>query len=351
MVVLPPETVQFLKSTGFPLKNGSLARLKVIKPLAGNAWQVSIGGKLFAVRSTVPLEPGQLLTTRISFRGNTVTLKIMSGRTGTVSVPPGVEDSGPLNLILQRSALPVNEGVIALLKRAAGGGGFDERLRRMRLAAVLLEKGIEPADELIDELIESLSNRGEDGKDREGDRKRGFPGHGNRDGRGSGEESLRDEGLPEGDDPAREFLEVLRGQFLRTAEPPDHPLQLFNSLDGPKGNWLILPLAVERGGTVIAGSLRLLMNKPETGGWSRGALVVTSGEKTWRFVLEKRSDTVKVKIFYPDGVTSEDLGKTLSDLIEKCEKVAVEIDDKVSKSSVFDGFTSQEPRKNIDTLV
>ena len=79
--------------------------------------------------------------------------------------------------------------------------------------------------------------------------------------------------------------------------------------------------------------------------------MVTSGEKTWRFALEKRADTVKVKIFYPDGVTSEDLGKTLSDLIEKCEKVAVEIDDKVSKSSVFDGFTSQEPRKNIDTLV
>lgn len=308
--------------------------MKVIQPLAGGAWQVSIGGKLFAVRSTVPLRAGQTLTTRVTFQGNTVNLRVLSDGTGSAAVPRGGEESTALNLVLQRSGLPVNEGILAALKRAAGGGSFEVRLQRMRLAAILLGKGIEPTDELIDAVIDPLSGRGED-RDH-GD----SPGH-----KGTGQENSDDE------ETAGDMLTAVRTQARRAAESPDHPLQLVNHLDNPEGSWIIIPLAVERKGTFISGSLRLLLDTPEGGGWSWGALVVSSGENTWRFVLSKRPGATGVEIIYPEGVTPASLGKTLSDFLEKCEKVGLEIDDKVNRGTVFDGFTLGRPGKNIDTLV
>ena len=310
--------------------------MKVIQPLAGGAWQVSIGGKLFAVRSTVPLRAGQTLTTRVTFKGNTVNLRVLSGGTGPAAAPRGGEESTALNLVLQRSGLPLNEGMLAALKRAAGGGSFEVRLQRMRLAAILLGKGIEPTDELIDAVIDPITGRGED-------REHGDP----RDGKGTGhqEENSDDE------ETAGDILTAVRTQARRAAESPDHPLQLVNHLENPEGSWIIVPLAVERKGTFISGSLRLLLDTPEGGGWSRGALVVSSGENTWRFVLSKRPGATGVEIIYPEGVTPASLGKTLSNFLEKCEKVGLEIDDKVNRGTVFDGFSSGRPGKNIDTLV
>ncbi|MFW5768875.1 MAG: hypothetical protein ACOCYA_02355 [Spirochaetota bacterium] len=308
--------------------------MKVIQPLAGGAWQVSIGGKLFAVRSTVPLRAGQTLTTRVTFQDNTVNLRVLSGGTGSSAEPRGAEDSTALNIVLQRSALPINEGIIAALKKAAGGGNFGERLQRMRIAAVLLGKGIEPTDELIDAVIDPLSGRG-DARDREDT-------HGRK---GNGQEN------PDDEETAEDILKAVRTQARRAVESPDHPLQLVNHLENPEGSWIIIPLAVERKGIFISGSLRLLLDTPEGRGWSRGALVVSSGENTWRFVLSKRPGATGVEIIYPEGVNPASIGKTLSDFLEKCEKVGLEIDDKVNRDTVFDGFTSGRPGKNVDTLV
>jgi hypothetical protein len=351
MVILPPETVRFLKHAGFSLKSGSLARMRVVKPLAGGAWQVSIGGKLFAVRSTVPLQAGQVLTTRVTVTGNTVNLKVVSDQSGPKMILRSGDETAALNIVLQRSALPATEAVFAALRKAAGGGNFEERLQRMRLAAILLEKGIDPAEGLVDEILEPLSGRrggsGFEGRGGGGDSQEEGTEAG---GEGSMEESSEEsrEGEPTDEEEYQgDFLKLLRAQTRRDTDRPDHPLQLFNHIS--PSNWIVVPLAVEREGTVMRGSLRLLLERP--GVWSRGALEVFSGGNLWRFALAKREGTTRVEILYPEGVTPEALGETLFDFLEKCEKVGVEIDDKVNRDTVFDGFTSEMPRKNIDTLV
>ncbi len=238
--------IQTPGNVGAEIRSGDTVALKVIRPLAGGKWQVSFGGKLLAIRSTVNLVPGQWIHTRAQVNGRNVILHLLSISDSRLPNNGGAVVSGSHpggeSVLLQafrRAGLHVDNQLLEGAKTV-----FDNARRKTRttasVIAALAEKHISPETGFVDYItgvLENPDNRRRKNTDREGE--------------GKGKPSLSD---------VESIREKLKSHIERSAGE-DGLLQLFNHVTGGGESWVLIPYAIRERNREVTGVIRLRINR------------------------------------------------------------------------------------------
>ena len=281
------------------LSPGRTVRARVVSRISGNTWRLAVGERLIDARVTVPLRQEQVFLARVERSAGEIILRqILSPHTGTplervtsaAGVPNDALSQGIITHLVhtQRSLDPQH---IARLYRLARRLGVTDR-RGARLVAAtagkgLLPEGAEAFRALLDavDLPEGLDDdaappRDDNGRRRGGRGGREHPGHpGGREnadtgGGGGGDPGGRDRGDDQEDskdaeaESARRLAVIVGGTGARGSEGPGveesgiaseetHPIQAFNHLAGPDGQWVAIPLRFTAGDEERRAVLRL----------------------------------------------------------------------------------------------
>ena len=170
------QNIALAENSSSALREGSVVSVKVLKNLGGGKFTVFAGGNRFNVTSAGSLKPGDVFTAQVSISSDgTVILRIrpdsfsQAGSGGVNELASLLEKMGlfpdDVNLklvsFLQQSGVKIDRILIARARTLAKLFPGKEKLAS-EAAALLLEKGIEPDEELVAEFI--LSCGEDDGK-------------------------------------------------------------------------------------------------------------------------------------------------------------------------------------------
>lgn len=332
------------------LRSGDFVSLQVIKPLPGERWAVAVQGRVLPARASLDLQPGQRLWAQVLVQGRQVHLKLFE---------PGAEPAADAaRQLLLRAGLPADASseavAVALLRSGLAAkpqslAQVRELLERLRLdprrfarlAALLLEKGIDPRSEGASELLAVLGHGREDG---------GSPGR-------------RFRGRPSGGE-ARAVAEALRG-VVEQGEP-DSGLPVFNHLRGRGGTWVIIPYSLDCAPSgapegapeeLIEGSIRLLYDEGR-GETTRAVITARvrceeASSPQWSFLLHRQEGELSLQCYCDQPSAIRAGSRLMPELKRKLGNLAVKADDTIRKDDAFDGFSppgEDVPYRAVDTL-
>jgi len=323
-----------LEARGFSFSNGSEIPVRVLKPLATGKWAIGIGGKVFAARSDVPLEAGDVLRARVSVLQD-----------GSISLRIGPSREDPLGAFLSREGLPDD----SLLRTLAGAflrhqrplepnvlrkslkllsRDPDRSKREAAVLAVMDDKGWDvsgPCTRTVMELVDY-------GNGRRGSERR----------RKNGEACEGKDGL----------RNAIRRSFL-DASKGCGPLQVFNHGKGSHGTWVVAPFSLQAGGMELQGTLRLLQ-EPVSSRAVRMVLVVRSEDGSeWSFSMPLTGAQRRLTVYCGPKTTREAVKRHLHLLASDFRNLGLEVDDIIHGNDEFDGFfevRGTESMRCIDTV-
>jgi len=299
---------------GLRLRPGDLVTLTVIKQLDSSKWAVGIGGRVYPAFSNLALVAGTVLKARVSSSAGRLLL----------SLAPEAQD--PLQAALVREGLP-SSAQTQLIARALILGGLPIRaeiidtvkviLSRLklpphkgaRLAATLIDKGIDPSSKGADGLMALLSLGERGGGDPRRYRGKPFP------------------------NTAAAVKEFAAGLAVEAGSAPD-AIQAFNHAKGRSQTWIVVPFVFGAESDRISGTIKVLYD-PFLARPLRLALTV-DGVSFW-LPLEGKSN--RLSIFCDDPALRRAMERGLDRLRAKFHNMGMEVDDTIHGGDAFDGFS------------
>ncbi|MBN1837198.1 MAG: hypothetical protein JW820_15180 [Spirochaetales bacterium] len=325
-------------SAGTPvnLRSGDFIFVRVLERLGEGSWAVGIKGRVVRAVSNLELVPGQRLRARVMVEQGRTVLRLEGGREGQVESllrRAGLPQEMDVRLIVTaflRSGLAVRSEQVLEVRRLLEKLRLDPR-RAARLAALALEKGIDPKSPGLEELLPVLTY-GDGREERRRYRGREMP-HGRRE-----LQKALTEGREEGS-----------------------ALQLFNHLRGREGTWVVVPLHFAWGsGGHLYGTLRLLYD--EAKGASRRLVLVVEKEQEgedaegrahpqWGFTLDRvpagdpesgGERAYRMSAFCSDPEAGAAARAEFRRLRLKLQNLGVKTDDTIRIDDGFDGLSSAD---------
>lgn len=384
-------------------RTGDFVNFTVLRRLDSHSYRIRLSGMALTVKSRIPLEPGQTLRGQVFLEGRSLNIKVIqenpfsagSFLTSQGGPPvPGTLSSGALSpaaLALRSlflSNLPLGPEFQKKITAMTGGKNDRPEAFRSRLAALLLEKGLElprQAFQVLTGLLGAPSGPaepavphgpdlpgGSDSSDGSGGEKHPGSGpndssphdsspndsgpHGGHDSPhgspsdGPGEEGnnppelSREAGTPdwppEGPSPA-----VVLGQLKDQCRGAEdfNSLHLFNHISGPENHWILLPYKVSLGGHEKTGWISAKINR--AGGKIESAFLRCRGDwGVWDFHFPafRENSPEKVRFQVPQGPDHPEKERIQRELTEKLHNIGLKTADN-EEEGVFDGFGSQGP--------
>ncbi|MGD0725721.1 MAG: hypothetical protein ABSB63_09170 [Spirochaetia bacterium] len=299
------------------LRPGQSVSVNVIKHLEGAKWAVAIKGRVFPAFSELPLQAGQLLRARVSAAEGRLLLTVTEEVPDAVRaalVRQGLPAGGDAEVIahaLARSGLPILaetiQKVLALLTRS----GMDLR-KAARIAATMVDRGIDPAGPGARALLPVL----------------GF-------GERGGEDHRRYRGrqLPDTPRAVKEFAAAL------STDPAARPsvLQAYNHIRAKSQSWVVIPFVFTSGSQRIAGTMKILFDP-----FQSKPLAFTLSTEDISFHLPLRARQGRLAIYCDDERLRRAAQRGLDSLRSKFHNMGLEVDDIINKGEGFDGFSPGE---------
>ncbi len=316
----PAATIRITARPGPSLEPGQVVTLSVLKRLGPGAWAVGIEGKVFRARSALELAPGQSVSARVSGQAGRIVLTVVSealDRFEEALRAQGIElsaETRPIVAALVRGGQPIDRRTVERLRALIARTRLDPG-RGARLAATLMDKGLDPAGPGAAEILQlaSLGERG--GKDHRRYRGRPLPGDA---------QALK-----------RSISEAL------ASASPESGLQVCNSLAGRSETWVVVPFLYRSEGSDYPGTIKCLVDP-----WAarlRALVVSVAGERAgrwhFRFDLEGRR---RLGIWCDDPAAARRSRILLDTFRAKVHNMQLEVDDTISDGSAFDGFSTPE---------
>lgn len=305
--------IQISASAGVGLRAGDSVVLTVLKRLDTGKWAVGIAGRVFPAISDLDLSPGTTLRARVGTSAGRVVLTVQKGLENPASVAlvrQGLPDNPMTQLIaasLLRSGRPILSETVERIRSILSRSGLEPR-RAARLAATLLDKGIDLGSQGLEPLMALLSLGEKGGGDPRKYRGRPFPGS------------------------AAELRKLVSGVGGNGGEPAG--LQVFNHARGSSCSWVIVPFVFTQEQESVAGTMKFLYDE-HAGRLLR--FVLSSEGVHFSLALEGRARRMTV---FCDGEPSRRaVRRGLDTLRAKFHNMGMEVDDTVSDGELFDGFS------------
>jgi hypothetical protein len=313
---------------GAGLKSGDIVKAQVLRHLSGQRYAVSIRGTVFPTRSLSPLSVGHSFRARVEITPTEVRLHPVPTLSSidTVLRAHGLESDSARAVAhhLQTLGLPLDPVLIRRLTP------FTHRDRpgvvRLRIAALLLDKGLDPNSDLTDDLVSLVlgnhSGTGHEGSDSRHDRDR----------------RERADSTP---------------PLVEEVEEADHPVQVFNHFKGKHGQWLMLPIAADSPEGRYAGTLQLFY--PLThGSYQRAVLTVGAPSSYWAFVWDNPALTAGARLRLYTDTHSADSRQYLAGLAGSLEPFGLTLNPEVfddPEPATFSIFQSETIMTGVDKVV
>lgn len=252
-------------------------------------------------------------------QSGTVMLRLQPPAPGVRAAGLGATTDQALAAHLQAVGLPVQPSLISALRRFHDPSDSRSSVR-VRLAALLVDKGVDASPEIVADLETLvLGQYRQSGQRRRGSRDR------------------------------RHHAPTVPPLTDETDEA-DHPVQLFNHFEGRRGQWLLLPVAAREG---VAGSLQLFYPYSRAS-YQRSILTVRADASYWAFVWDnpKTHGRSTVKVF-TDADTSR-LAEPLSELRNSLAPFSLDVDEAIARepiSASFARFESEAIMGGVDKVV
>jgi len=304
MIPVPgPVSIRLEKPSGMTLRPGGVIGIQVLRRLPDGRWAVGILGRVVPASAEVELVAGSRLLARVFLAGGRVTLRVLE-------TTPGAEAQGQAASGDRVLAAFVAAGLKILPDSVEQVRRLLERLRLpaqrfARLAAMLLQKGIDLSSPGIEALLELLAYGETGGRGRR--RPQSRPG------------------------PAEKVAEELKRE-LEAPREGGAPA-LFNHLQPGGEQWVIVPYRYAGWG----GTIRLRRK-----GQGVDRMVLSAGEGgPWRFVLSRRGNGPGLELcaFSSNAPVSPRARGGWRKLAHKLHNLGVETDDTIRGDEGFDGFS------------
>jgi len=311
-----PISIRLDRPSGLSFPLGGLVSVKVLGRLAGGRWSVGIQGRVLPAFAEVELTPGARLLARVSRAGGRITLRVL----GPAAEPAGetpVSAQGVDRVLAAflAAGLKVHQDSLEKVRRLL------ERLRLApqrfaRLAALLLEKGVDLDSPGVGELLDLLDYAGSRGRHPP----RQWP-----------------------ETPER-LAEALRQDMEKPSDGEASPLPLFNHLQSGGEQWVVIPYSYGE----LAGTIRLRRPPQER---LADRLVLSTGGP-WSFVLTRQAPGFALHAFCAEEPLSFRARREWRRLAQKLQNLGVETDDTIRGDHGFDGFSlpwEAGPYQRVDT--
>jgi hypothetical protein len=301
-----PFSLRLDRPVGPGWRAGGLVSVQVLARLGGGRWSVSVQGRTFPASAEVELAPGARLLARVARGGGRIVLRVLG---------PAVEAEGKVPAALLAPGLNVSPETAQKVRRLL------ERLRLppqrfARLAALLLEKGVEPDSPGIAALLENLAYGDAGG------RRRGRP-------------------WPSS---TGQLAEELAGDLRRAGDGEAQPLPLFNHLQAGDEQWFVIPYSYGES----SGTIRLRRQQ----GARQADRLVLATDGPWSFVLSRKASGYALHGFCGEGTPGLRARRGWRRLAQKLQNLGVETDDTIRGGDGFDGFSlpwEAGPHQRVDT--
>jgi hypothetical protein len=307
-----PFNLRLDRPVGAGLRAGGLVSVQVLARLGGGRWSVSVQGRIIPASAEVELAPGARLLARVSRGGGRITLRVL----GPAAEPEGqVPAAARVAAALSASGLEVRQETVQKVRRLL------ERLRLppqrfARLAALLLEKGVDLDSPGIAALLENLAYG------QSGSRHRGRP-------------------WPSS---TQALAEELSSDLGGAGDGEAQPLPLFNHLQAGAEQWFVIPYRYGE----VSGTLRL---RRQAGARQADRLVLAT-DGPWSFVLSRRASGYALHAFCEEETLTLRARRGWRRLAQKLQNLGVETDDIIRGGDGFDGFSlpwEAGPYRRVDT--
>ena len=309
--------IRIARAPEMGLRPGQSVSVNVIKHLEGAKWAVAVNGRVFPAFSELPLQAGQVLRARVSAAEGKLLLTVteeVPDAVRTALVLQGLPAGGEAEMIahaLARSGLPILAETIEKVRALLSRSGLEQR-RGARIAATLVDRGIDPAGPGAHALLPVL----------------GF-------GERGGEDHRRYRGrqLPDTPRAVKEFAAALSGD---AASRPSI-LQAYNHIRAKSQSWVIIPFVFTSGSRRIAGTMKILFDP-----FQSRPLAFTLCTEGISFHIPLGARPGKLALYCDDEATLRAAQRGLDSLRSKFHNMGLEVDDIINKGEAFDGFSPAE---------
>lgn len=299
------------------LRPGQSVSVHVIKHLEGAKWAVAIKGRVFPAFSELALKAGQTLRAHVSAAEGKLLLTVTEEVPDAVRaalVRQGLPTGGDAEVIahaLTRSGLPIVAETILKIRALLTRSGMDPR-KSARIAATMVDRGIDPAGPGARALLPVL----------------GF-------GERGGEDHRRYRGrqLPDTPRAVKEFTSALSGD---SAARPSM-LQAYNHIRARSQSWVVIPFVFTSGSQRIAGTMKILFDP-----FQSRPLAFTLSTEDISFHLPLRARQGRLAIYCGNERLRRAAQRGLDSLRSKFHNMGLEVDDTIKEGNAFDGFAPVE---------
>ena len=299
------------------LRPGQSVSVSVIKHLEGAKWAVAVKGRVFPAFSELPLHAGQVLRARVSAAEGRLILTVTEDVPDAVRAAlarqgfPAGGDAEMIAHALARSGLPILAETIQKVRALLARTGMDPR-RTARIAATMVDRGIDPAGAGARALLPVL----------------GF-------GERGGEDHRRYRGrqLPDTPLAVKEFAAALS----ENAASRPSLLQAYNHTRAKSQSWVVIPFVFTSGSQRIAGTMKILFDP-----FRPRPLAFTLCTEDISFHLPLGASRGRLAIYCDDERVRRAAQRGLDSLRSKFHNMGLEVDDIINKGEAFDGFSPAE---------
>ncbi len=312
-----PFSLRLERPLGPGFAQGGLVSVRVLERLGAGRWLVSVRGRTLAASAEVELAAGARLLARVQASGGRIVLRVLQPAAAEAPVADGAAPAAAERISAALLAAGINPRPEAVQKVRR----LLERLRLpaegfARLAAMLLEKGVELDSPGLAALLADLSY-----------------------GRGRGRgRSRRRPSSPV------EAAEELRRGAQNAGDGEDSALPLFNHLQPGMEQWFVIPYSY--GGS--SGTIRLRRTAPAL----QADRLVLATDGPWSFILNRKAGGFALRAVCAGSPPDLRARRGWRRLAQKLQNLGVETDDIIRGDQGFDGFSlpgEAGPYQRVDT--
>ncbi len=315
------------------IKSGDFIKINVVKRLIKNKWAVSVKGKVFSALSDIDLIPGQKLKALVNQSGNKLYFQIQDSKSEllhNIMNQFGASDNLSKLILtsLIRSRMPITSGILHKIRNYLLRNKKNNK-RTARSLSILLKKNIDISSEGIDSVLKILDFDDGNQKDKNKQKYKDEPEH------------------------KEKIKTALKKQIEKTSRTGDHPLQLFNHLNGKEENWIIIPYNFNIDGIQYKGKIKMLYDYYNNKIVKFVFSVKSIYNSEWDIYCKENNNNTKLIVFCNNLKFKKIFEKQIELLKIAFNKQNIEIDTKLHSAIEFDGFSSDWDDislKKIDTF-
>jgi hypothetical protein len=317
------------------IRTGDIVKVKIVRQLSNNAWQISLRGKLLPVTTNLPLSENMTVQTKAVWSGKQLILQILNQDTsiaaelGKSGIPTDATTQRIL-AALQRSGMPIKaETVLSIRKTLSQDEYTNDTL--IRLLALVTDKDVVIPEKRFTELVHLLLSHREGQHENQEEKQRN---------KRQSEKESQDEEKKQGDTKTK--IESALAENMISGKGPSLPaLTLFNHIRADHDNWIILPFSLLVDETPFDGSVRI-RTKVEKMRIQDLVIHVESQKAQWHFIIPNFSDVPKkMRIMCNNGSLRHPANRKIKKFSEKLRKLGIEVVDTIKEPGMFDGFSTE----------